>query len=88
MEIQRVSNLAKSSMSEKDYNTFMNRINSQHLNSARLFVEDRMDEIIFSKRVSVVDTTKLQHLKQLDTIVTNEYINQIDVKDVQTVSFK
>jgi len=81
-----VSNLAKVSMVEKDYELLMAKINSQNLNGARLFVEDKIDEIIFSRKIESFNYNKLKTLKQLDTIITNEYINRIDVNGAKTIS--
>lgn len=85
MEIGTISNLAKGGMVESDYNNFMARINNRQLNLARLFVEDKMDEIVFSREPRP-NYERLKHLKRLDAIITQEYINQIDVKDVTRVS--
>lgn len=81
MEIIKINSLAKSCMTEKDHNKFMSNINTKNLNSARLFLEDKIDEIVFSKKMkSIVEQQyKYTRLKELDNIVTNEYINQIDV---------
>lgn len=81
-----ISNLAKYGMIQRDYDVFMSKINNKQLNSARLFVEDKMDEIVFSKNIPIPNYVKLGHLKKLDTIITNEYINQLDVNGPETVS--
>lgn len=77
MEILKVSSIAKTCMNENEYNKFMVSLNNQQLNSARLIVEDKIEELSSSKNFA--QTMRYSQLKKLDNIVTNEYINKIDV---------
>ena len=78
MEILKISNIAKTCMNENDYNKFMVNLNNQQLNSARLFVEDKIEEVSSSSK-NYAQTMQYCQLRKLDDIVTNEYINKIDV---------
>lgn len=88
MDIVKVSDLAKSGLNEINYNTFMAHINNRKLNDVRLFIDNQIDELIFSTKLNTVKFRheKIINLKKLDNIVTNEYINQIDVNGTATVS--
>ena len=90
MDIMKVSDLAKSGLNEVNYNKFMSHINNRKLNNARLFLDNQIDELIFSTKL---DTVKFRHerivnLKKLDNIITNEYINQMDINGATAVSIK
>lgn len=83
-----MNNLAKTCLNQNDYDTFMAKVNNQQLNSARLFIEDKMDEVMFNNKLQSISHKKqiYSSLKQLDNIVTNEYINQIDVNGATRIS--
>lgn len=88
MEIKKISNLAKTCLNNNDYEKFMSKINNQELNSARLFIEDKMDDLMFSNKIESINHKKQQYnnLKNLDNIVTNAYINKLDVNESKRIS--
>jgi len=88
MDIVQVSNTAKSVLNDNDYAKLMKHINNRDLSTARIFIEDKIDEIIFSRKVGVFNYEKLKNFKKLDSIITNEYINNIDVKNATRVNIK
>lgn len=81
MEIKIVSNLAKASLNEPDYNRFIERIENKQLNSARLFIEDKLENFNGKKK-----SIKFKALSKLDNIITNEVINQIEVNGYKKIS--
>ena len=88
MDIVQVSNTAKSVLNDNEYAKLMKHINNRDLSTARIFIEDKIDEIIFSRKVGVFNYEKLKSFKKLDSIITNEYINNIDVKNATRVNIK
>ena len=88
MDIVQVSNTAKSVLNDNEYAKLMKHINNRYLSTAIIFNEDEIDEIIVSRKVGVFNYEKLKSFKKLDSIITNEYINNIDVKNAKRVSIK
>ena len=88
MEIKIISNLAKTCLNNNDYEKFMSKINNQGLNSARLFIEDKIDNLMFSSKIESISHKKqyYNNLKKLDDIVTNTYINKLDVNEPKRIS--
>jgi len=88
MNIVNLSDTAKSVLDSKDYDTLMSYINNRNLNKARLFIEDKIDDNIFSTKLESVSyrEDKMLRLKKLDNIITNELINNIDIHGTTTIS--
>lgn len=81
MEIKIVSNLAKASLNQSDYEKFIQKIENKNLNSARLFIEDKLENYTGKKKA-----IQYQALSKLDNIITNEVINQIEVNGYKKIS--
>jgi len=88
MNIVNLSDTAKSVLDSKDYDTLMSYIKKRNLNKARLFIEDKIDDNIFSTKLESVSyrEDKMLRLKKLDNIITNELINNIDIHGTTTIS--
>lgn len=88
MNIVQLSDTAKSVLNENDYNTLMKSINNRDISTARIFIEDKIDEIIFSTRLDSIGYRheKVLRLQEVDAIITNEIINKIDVNGATRIS--
>jgi hypothetical protein len=76
MDVNKVNTLAKMCMTTNDHSSFMNYINTQQLNTARIKVEEQLDKLSGQHHVGL----KQIACKKLDTIITNEYIKTIDAR--------
>lgn len=88
MNIINLSDTAKSVLNGQDYNILMKHINNRDMTTARIFIEDKIDELIFSTKLDSVNyrQEKVVRLKQVDAIITNEIINNIEVNGTTTIS--
>jgi len=82
MDINEIRNLATTALDANEYDSFINKIKHNKLNSARLFLENKLDNIVFNNNhfSPTVAVFQYNSLKKLDDIITNEYINKIDVR--------
>ena len=82
MDINEIKYLATTALDATEYNTFIDKVNNNKLNSARLFLENKLDNIVFNNNHFSPSIAVFQYnsLKKLDDIITNEYINKIDVR--------
>jgi hypothetical protein len=90
MNIVKLSDTAKSVLNTTNYEILMAHINNRNLNNARIFIEDKIDEIIFSTRLDSLGYRheKILKLKEVDSIITQEIINKIDVNGAATISIQ
>lgn len=90
MDIVKLSDTAKSVLDNSNYEILMGHINNRNMNNARIFIEDKIDELIFSTRLDSLGYRheKIMRLKEVDTIITNEIINKINVNGATTISIK
>ncbi len=88
MNVVKVSDTAKSVLNGSDYNILMGHINNRKMNNARVFIEDKIDNIIFSTNLESVSYRheKIMRLKEIDAIITDEIINNIKVNGTTTIS--
>lgn len=88
MNIVKLSDTAKSVLNDSDYNKLMGHVNNRDLNSARIFIEDKIDQNIFSTKVdsSLMRYEKAKRLQTIDSIITEELIKTIDVNGARTIS--
>lgn len=90
MNIVKLSDTAKSVLDNSNYEILMGHINNRNMNNARIFIEDKIDEIIFSTRLDSLGYRheKVMRLKEVDAIITNEIINKTEVNGATTISIK
>lgn len=90
MDIVKLSDTAKSVLDNKNYEILMAYINNRNFNNARIFIEDKIDEIIFSTRLDSIGyrQEKILRLQEVDAIITEEIINKIDVNGATTISIQ
>lgn len=90
MDIVKLSDTAKSVLDNSNYEQLMAHINNRNMNNARIFIEDKIDELIFSTRLDSLGYRheKIMRLKEVDAIITNEIINKINVNGATTISIK
>lgn len=90
MNIVKLSDTAKSVLDNSNYEILMGHINNRNMNNARIFIEDKIDEIIFSTRLDSLGYRheKVMRLKEVDAIITNEIINKTKVNGATTISIK
>lgn len=90
MDIVKLSDTAKSVLDNKNYEILMAHINNRNFNNARIFIEDKIDEIIFSTRLDSIGYRheKILRLQEVDAIITEEIINKIDVNGATTISIQ
>lgn len=90
MNIVKLSDTAKSVLDNPNYEILMGHINNRNMNNARIFIEDKIDEIIFSTRLDSLGYRheKVMRLKEVDAIITNEIINKTKVNGATTISIK
>ena len=90
MDIVKLSDTAKSVLDNKNYEILMAHINNRNFNNARIFIEDKIDEIIFSTRLDSIGyrQEKILRLQEVDTIITEEIINKIDVNGATTINIQ
>ena len=88
MNIIHLSDTAKSVLNKNDYNILMENINNRSMSSARIFIEDKIDEIIFSSKLESVAYRydQVMRLREIDVIITNEIINKINVNGAKRIS--
>ena len=88
MNITHLSDTAKSVLNKNDYNILMENINNRSMSSARIFIEDKIDEIIFSSKLESVAYRydQVMRLREIDVIITNEIINKINVNGAKRIS--
>lgn len=88
MDIVKLSDTAKSVLDNENYEILMAYINNRNFNNARIFIEDKIDEIVFSTRLDSLGYRheKILRLKEVDAIITEEIINKIDVNGATTIS--
>ena len=90
MDIVKLSDTAKSVLDNKNYEILMAHINNRNFNNARIFIEDKIDEIIFSTRLDSIGYRheKILRLQEVDAIITEEIINKINVNGATTISIQ
>ena len=90
MDIVKLSDTAKSVLDNKNYEILMAYINNRNFNNARIFIEDKIDEIIFSTRLDSIGyrQEKILRLQEVDAIITEEIINKINVNGATTISIQ
>lgn len=90
MNIVKLSDTAKSVLDNPNYEILMGHINNRNMNNARIFIEDKIDEIIFSTRLDSLGYRheKVMRLKEVDAIITNEIINKTEVNGATTIIIK
>jgi hypothetical protein len=90
MDIVKLSDTAKSVLDNENYEILMAHINNRNFNNARIFIEDKIDEIIFSTRLDSIGyrQEKILRLQEVDAIITEEIINKIDVNGATTISIQ
>lgn len=88
MDIVKLSDTAKSVLDNSNYEQLMAHINNRNMNNARIFIEDKIDELIFSTRLDSLGYRheKIMRLKEVDAIITNEIINKTKVNGATTIS--
>ena len=90
MDIVKLSDTAKSVLDNQNYEILMGHINNRNMNNARVFVEDKIDEIIFSTRLDSIGYRheKILRLQEVDAIITEHIINNINVNGATTISIQ
>lgn len=90
MDIVKLSDTAKSVLDNQNYEILMGYINNRNMNNARVFIEDKIDEIIFSTRLDSIGYRheKILRLQEVDAIITEHIINNINVNGATKISIK
>lgn len=88
MNIVNLSDTAKSVLNDKDYNVLMKHVNNRNLTSARVFIEDTVENLITITRLDNLgyQHEKVRRLQLIDNIITEEILSKTKPNGISEIS--